>query len=48
MYPVFMADWLRIWPKEQMLFLRNEDYGKDMEGTLDKVFEFLGLGKMFL
>nr|KAG5709188.1 hypothetical protein BaRGS_028644 [Batillaria attramentaria] len=22
MYPVFMADWLRIWPKEQMLILR--------------------------
>lgn len=43
LYPVYLADWLRIWPKEQMLFLRNEDYGRDLSGTLDTVFQFLTL-----
>ena len=45
MYPVFMADWLRIWPREQMLLLRSEDYAEDVPGTLRKVLDFLGVGK---
>ncbi|XP_076448501.1 uncharacterized protein LOC143285156 [Babylonia areolata] len=44
MYPVFMADWLRIWPKEQMLLLRNEDYGQNLTKTLETAFDFLGVG----
>ncbi|KAK7102837.1 hypothetical protein V1264_021003 [Littorina saxatilis] len=46
MYPIFMADWLRIWPREQMLILRNEDYGMDLEGTVQTAFDFLDVDKL--
>nr|KAG5708484.1 hypothetical protein BaRGS_026211 [Batillaria attramentaria] len=46
MYPVFMADWLRIWPKEQMLILRYEDYSQNMESVLRRVFDFLDLAPL--
>ncbi|KAK7500476.1 hypothetical protein BaRGS_00008383 [Batillaria attramentaria] len=45
-YPVFMADWLRIWPKEQMLILRCEDYSKNMKAVLQRVFDFLELDEL--
>lgn len=44
MYPVFMADWLRIFPRQQMHIIRYEDYAKDLEGEITKVFKFLDLG----
>ncbi|KAK7102840.1 hypothetical protein V1264_021005 [Littorina saxatilis] len=46
MYPVFMADWLRIWPKEQMFIMRYEDYGGHERERVSEVYEFLGLAKL--
>lgn len=45
LYSVFLEDWLRIFPRKQMLILRYEDYARDMETELMKVFDFLGTGK---
>lgn len=47
MYPIFLEDWLRIFPPEHFMIIRYEDYVQDIEGHLKNVFEFLGLGKWF-
>nr|KAG5708483.1 hypothetical protein BaRGS_026210 [Batillaria attramentaria] len=46
MYPVFMADWFRIWPREQNLILRYDDYARDMKTSLRDIIEFLELTKL--
>ncbi|KAL8611653.1 hypothetical protein ACOMHN_065131 [Nucella lapillus] len=46
MYSVFMEDWLRIFSRDQMLVLRNEDYSDDIEGHMLKVFNFLDVAKL--
>ncbi|XP_025106756.1 carbohydrate sulfotransferase 15-like [Pomacea canaliculata] len=46
LYSVFLEDWLRIFPRKQMLILRYEDYARDMETELMKVFDFLGTASM--
>ncbi|XP_012936464.1 carbohydrate sulfotransferase 15 [Aplysia californica] len=43
MYSIFIKDWMKVFPKNQILFLRFEDYVKDIPGTLKKVFSFLEL-----
>lgn len=42
MYPVFMADWLRTWPREQMLLMRYEDYGGHEREHISKILKFIG------
>ena len=46
MYPVFLTDFLKIWPREQILVLRSEDYAVDVNETMKKVFRFLNLRKL--
>ncbi|XP_070202059.1 carbohydrate sulfotransferase 15-like [Littorina saxatilis] len=46
MYPVFMADWLRVWPREQMHLMRYEDYGGQERERLREIFAFLGLAPL--
>lgn len=46
MYPVYMADWLRIYPSDKLLILRYEDYAKDMPTEVRKIFKFLGLASV--
>ena len=43
MYPVFMADWLRVWPREQLFLMRYEDYGGHERERIAEVIKFLGL-----
>nr|KAG5708481.1 hypothetical protein BaRGS_026208 [Batillaria attramentaria] len=43
MYPIFLEDWFRIFPREQLLIFRFEDYVSDIQGSVAKVFDFLGL-----
>ncbi|XP_076469288.1 carbohydrate sulfotransferase 15-like [Babylonia areolata] len=43
MYPVFLADWLRVWPRDSVLVLRYEDYGGHEGERLAEIFRFLGL-----
>ena len=44
-YSVFMRDWLKVFNKDQFLFIVTEHYSRDIPNTLIKVFEFLNLGK---
>eukprot|EP00798_Chlamydomonas_sp_ICE-L_P024282 gene24282-9881_t len=43
MYSEFMADWLRHFPREQLLILRNEDYKVAQKEHMKAVFKFLGV-----
>ena len=44
MYPVFLQDWLRVWPREQLFIMRYEDYGGHERERIAEVLDFLGLG----
>ncbi|KAK7101939.1 carbohydrate sulfotransferase 15-like [Littorina saxatilis] len=46
MYSVFVEDWLRIFKKEQFMFIRNEDYSEDIEGHIYNVFDFLDVATL--
>ncbi|KAJ8317755.1 hypothetical protein KUTeg_005659 [Tegillarca granosa] len=43
MYFVYLKDWMRVFPKDQLLILRLEDYSKDLPNVLKKVYNFLNL-----
>uniref|UniRef100_A0A061RGM4 N-acetylgalactosamine 4-sulfate 6-O-sulfotransferase n=2 Tax=Tetraselmis sp. GSL018 TaxID=582737 RepID=A0A061RGM4_9CHLO len=43
MYVEFLDDWVKHFPREQLLFLRNEDYAAATKEHLTAVFSFLGL-----
>lgn len=45
MYIVFLLDWLSVFSKEQILVLRLEDYAANLKETIQKVFDFLSVGK---
>uniref|UniRef100_A0A0B7A1Z4 Sulfotransferase domain-containing protein n=2 Tax=Arion vulgaris TaxID=1028688 RepID=A0A0B7A1Z4_9EUPU len=45
-YSVFMREWLQVFPLENFLFLKTEEYEKNLEDTLKSVMEFLGLGPL--
>ncbi|XP_054655425.1 carbohydrate sulfotransferase 15-like [Dunckerocampus dactyliophorus] len=47
-YIVFLLDWLSVFPREQVLVLRLEDYAANLQGTLEKVFSFLNTGPLSL
>ena len=42
-YPVILEDWLRVIPREQILFIRFEDFASNMTQDLMRVHQFLGL-----
>lgn len=42
-YSVFLEEWRKVFDMENFLFLRTEDYSKNIKGTLKKVFTFLGV-----
>jgi len=42
-YADHVARWLKVFPREQILFLRFEDIAADPSGELDRVHDFLGL-----
>ncbi|KAH9500519.1 Carbohydrate sulfotransferase 15 [Bulinus truncatus] len=42
-YSVYLQDWIRVFPPKQLLFIRFEDYVKDIDGTLEKVFQFFDI-----
>ncbi|XP_052276803.1 carbohydrate sulfotransferase 15-like isoform X2 [Dreissena polymorpha] len=43
-YIVHLLEWLKVFPREQILIFRNEDYTVDMMGTLTDIFRFLDVG----
>ena len=47
MYPVYMADWLRVWPREQIHIMRYEDYGDQEATRIGEIFDFLDLSPCY-
>ena len=45
MYYPFMADWLRVFPREQVMVLRYEDYVAKPSETINNVCNFLDICK---
>jgi hypothetical protein len=45
MYYLFIKEWLDVFPREQFIFIKMEDYVKYKEETLNRIFKFLGLCK---
>ncbi|RUS86305.1 hypothetical protein EGW08_005949 [Elysia chlorotica] len=43
LYDFFLEKWLQVFPSEQILVLRNEDYSKDVRYHVAEIFKFLGL-----
>ncbi|KAK3787106.1 hypothetical protein RRG08_030269 [Elysia crispata] len=43
LYDFFLERWLQVFPSNQILVLRNEDYSKDVQYHVAEVFKFLGL-----
>ncbi|XP_064622639.1 carbohydrate sulfotransferase 15-like [Lineus longissimus] len=41
LYAVFISDWLKIFPREQFLFINTDDYSHNQESALKTAFEFL-------
>jgi len=45
MYESYLKDWFKVFPREQILILRLEDYSEDINNVLNKVYDYLGLRK---
>ncbi|XP_078478764.1 LOW QUALITY PROTEIN: carbohydrate sulfotransferase 15-like, partial [Lampetra planeri] len=43
LYSVFLLDWLTVFPREQILVIRMEDYAANLKMVLRKTFDFLSL-----
>ena len=41
MYSVFVRDWLAIFPRNQLLIIKSEDYYHNTEASLGTIFDFL-------
>ena len=46
LYAVFISDWLRLFPREQFLFLRMEDYMEDRVPHIREIVSFLEFGNI--
>ncbi|KAH3833642.1 hypothetical protein DPMN_106955 [Dreissena polymorpha] len=44
-YIVHLLEWLKAFPREQILIFRNEDYTVDIKGTMTDIFRFLDVGE---
>ncbi|KAL3851668.1 hypothetical protein ACJMK2_015397 [Sinanodonta woodiana] len=47
MYAVHLREWLRVFPRQQIYIVRFEDYVKDMERSLSKLFHLYGTSRVF-
>ncbi len=43
-YP-FVKDWLDVFPREQVLLIKAEDFYSNPVAVMDRVYHFLGVGK---
>ncbi|XP_075997908.1 carbohydrate sulfotransferase 15-like [Genypterus blacodes] len=46
LYIIFLLDWLTVFPQEQILIVRLEDYSANLRATIKKVFDFLAVGSL--
>lgn len=42
-YAVYLKEWLAVFPRKHFLFMRTEDYKKDVRSHVLQVFQFLDL-----
>ena len=42
-YAEKLKNWFKVFPKEQILILTNDEFNADIDKTLKQTFEFLGL-----
>ncbi|KAL8616604.1 hypothetical protein ACOMHN_036636 [Nucella lapillus] len=42
-YHIYLSEWLRVFPPDQILVLRTEDYSRDLRHHLRQIFRFLKL-----
>ncbi|OWF40119.1 carbohydrate sulfotransferase 15-like [Mizuhopecten yessoensis] len=40
-YSVFLREWLKVFPRKQILIMRSEDYSRNMSSYLKNIFRFL-------
>lgn len=45
LYSIYIKDWLQVFPQEQVLVLRMEDYQNNMNKTLEEIYNHLGLSE---
>jgi len=45
MYYPFLSDWLRVFPREQVMVIRYEDYIAKPSETINEVCKFLSVSK---
>ncbi len=43
LYVLFMPYWLQVWPRDQLLFMRNEDYKAASTQHVQAAADFLGV-----
>ncbi len=48
MYAIYLKDWLTVFPPEQILVLKADDYYANISVTMSRVFDFLGLERKTL
>ncbi len=46
LYSVFIRDWLSVFPRDQLLVIRGEDYYANRADTMQKLFKFLDLAPL--
>lgn len=44
-YIVHLREWLQVFPREQIYIFRNEDYTKDIKGTISDICRYLNVCK---
>ena len=45
LYGVFIEDWLRVFPRDQLKVIRLEDWHYNCTGMLPEIYDFLDLGE---
>ena len=45
MYALYLEDWFRIFPREQIHVVQLETYSENKADYINQIYEFLGLGK---
>ena len=48
MYYPYLADWLRVFPMEQVMVIRYEDYVATPSEVINDVCKFLGISELFI
>ena len=45
LYSIFITDWMSVFPKEHLYFIKLEEYAADRQKELSKIYSFLNIGE---